>query len=193
MNKIIGYSRKSTQSQTNEPDVVALKEAGCEVVFEETVSSRKAEKDRPQLQAALTALRSGDELVITKLDRLGRSQVEVVNRLHELQAQGINVRTLDGLVNTAGLGQFAPILIGLLSGLAEVERSLIQERTRESVAYRRATGGNLGGRPKTAPKKEKLVLRLREEGESLRGIREQTGLAVATIRKILERNKEAAA
>jgi len=193
MNKIIGYSRKSTQSQTNEPDVVALKEAGCEVVFEETVSSRKAEKDRPQLQAALTALRSGDELVITKLDRLGRSQVEVVNRLHELQAQGINVRTLDGLVNTAGLGQFAPILIGLLSGLAEVERSLIQERTRESVAYRRATGGNLGGRPKTAPKKEKLVMRLREEGESLRGIREQTGLAVATIRKILERNKEVAA
>ena len=193
MNKIIGYSRKSTHSQTNEPDVAALKEAGAEIVFEEKISSRKAEKDRPQLQAALTALRSGDELVITKLDRLGRSQVEVVNRLHELQAQGINVRTLDGLVNTAGLGQFAPILIGLLSGLAEVERSLIQERTRESVAYRRATGGNLGGGPKTAPKKEKLVMRLREEGESLRGIREQTGLAVATIRKILERNKEVAA
>tara|TARA_B100000965_G_C19280042_1_gene621169 strand:- start:92 stop:673 length:582 start_codon:yes stop_codon:yes gene_type:complete len=193
MNKIIGYSRKSTLAQTNEPDVAALKEAGCEIVFEEKISSRKAEKDRPQLQAALTALRSGDELVITKLDRLGRSQVEVVNRLHELQAQGINVRTLDGLVNTSALGKFAPILIGLLSGLAEVERSLIQERTRESVAFRRQTGGNLGGRPKTAPKKEKLVMRLREEGESLRGIREQTGLAVATIRKILDRNKEVAA
>ena len=193
MNKIIGYSRKSTLTQTNEPDVAALKEAGCEIVFEEKISSRKAEKDRPQLQAALTALRSGDELVITKLDRLGRSQVEVVNRLHELQAQGINVRTLDGLVNTSALGKFAPILIGLLSGLAEVERSLIQERTRESVAFRRQTGGNLGGRPKTAPKKEKLVMRLREEGESLRGIREQTGLAVATIRKILDRNKEVAA
>ena len=193
MNKIIGYSRKSTLTQTNEPDVAALKEAGCEIVFEEKISSRKAEKDRPQLQAALTALRSGDELVITKLDRLGRSQVEVVNRLHELQAQGINVRTLDGLVNTSALGKFAPILIGLSSGLAEVERSLIQERTRESVEYRRQTGGNLGGRPKTAPKKEKLVLRLREEGESLRGIREQTGLAVATIRKILDRNKEVAA
>ena len=91
MNKIIGYSRKSTLTQTNEPDVAALKEAGAEIVFEEKISSRKAEKDRPQLQAALTALRSGDELVITKLDRLGRSQVEVVNRLHELQAQGINV------------------------------------------------------------------------------------------------------
>ena len=194
MNKIIGYSRVFAEGQTTDTQVTALKEAGCEVVFEETVSSNsKTEKNRPQLQAALTALRSGDELVITKLDRLGSSQVEVVKRLHELQAQGINVRTLDGLVNTTSLGEFAPILIGLLSGLAEVERSLIQERTRESVEYRRATGGNLGGRPKTAPKKEKLVLRLREEGESLRGIREQTGLAVATIRKILERNKEVAA
>ena len=51
----------------------------------------------------------------------------------------------------------------------------------------------MGGRPKTPPKKEKLVMRLREEGESLRGIREQTGLAVETIRKIIERNKEVAA
>ena len=51
----------------------------------------------------------------------------------------------------------------------------------------------LGGRPKTPPKKEKLIMRLREEGESLRGIREQTGLAVETIRKIIERNKEVAA
>tara|TARA_Y100001963_G_scaffold123429_1_gene173456 strand:- start:6638 stop:7219 length:582 start_codon:yes stop_codon:yes gene_type:complete len=193
MEKTIGYARVSTGGQTTDTQVAALKEAGCSLVFEETISSRKAEKERPQLQAALNALRTGDELVIAKLDRLGRSQVEVVNRLHELQVQGINVRSLDGLVNTKGLGQFAPILIGLLSGLAEVERSLIQERTRESVEYRRQTGGNLGGRPKTAPKKEKLVIRLREEGESLRGIREQTGLAVATIRKILERNKEVAA
>lgn len=192
MSKIIGYSRVFTGGQATDTQVAALREAGCEVVFEETVSSRKAEKDRPQLQAALIALRTGDELVITKLDRLGRSQVEVVSRLHELQVQGINVRSLDGLVNTSALGQFAPILIGLLSGLAEVEKSLIQERIRESVEYRRQTGGNLGGRPKTAPKKEKLVLRLREEGESLRGIRAQTGLAVATIRKILGRNKELA-
>ena len=195
MEKTIGYARVSSRSggQTTDAQVAALKEAGCELVFEETISSRKAERERPQLQAALNALRTGDELVIAKLDRLGRSQVEVVNRLHELQVQGINVRSLDGLVNTKGLGQFAPILIGLLSGLAEVERSLIQERTRESVEYRRSTGGNLGGRPKTPPKKEKLVMRLREEGESLRGIREQTGLAVETIRKIIERNKEGGA
>ena len=80
MEKIIGYARVSGRSQTTDTQVQALKEAGCELVFEETISSRKAEKERPQLQAALSALRMGDELVVSKLDRLGRSQVEVVNR-----------------------------------------------------------------------------------------------------------------
>ena len=192
MSKTIGYARVSSRTGTQSTDaqVTSLKEAGCEIVFEEKISTRKDETERPQLQAALAALRKDDELVLTTLSRLGRTQREVINRLHDLQAEGINIRTLDGFVNTAAMGKFAPLLIGLLTGLNEVERTLANERSLESIAYRRATGGNLGGRPKTPPKKEKLVLRLREEGESLRGIREQTGLAVATIRKILERNKE---
>ncbi len=190
MNKIIGYSRKSTSKQINEPDVVALKESGCEIVFEENISTRKAEKDRPELMKCLATLRKGDTLKLTSLSRLGRTQREVINRLHELQAEGINVITLDGLINTEALGKFAPVLIGLLTGLNQVERELTQERTLQSVEYRRRTGGDLGGRPKTSNKKEKLVVRLREEGESLRGIREQTGLAVATIRRILADNEK---
>jgi hypothetical protein len=67
-----------------------------------------------------------------------------------------------------------------------VERSLIQERTKESVEHRRRTGGNLGGRPKTSDKKERLVIRLREEGESYRSIRDQTGLSLATVQRILK-------
>ena len=192
MNKIIGYSRKSTSKQINEPDVEALKQAGCEIVFEENISTRKAEKNRPELMKCLGTLRKGDTLKLTSLSRLGRTQREVINRLHELQAEGINVITLDGLINTEALGKFAPVLIGLLTGLNEVERELTQERTLASVEYRRRNGGDLGGRPKTSNKKEKLVVRLREEGESLRGIREQTGLAVATIRRILADNENVA-
>ena len=186
MNKVIGYSRKSTTSQTNAPDVEALKQAGCDQVFEENVSTRKVEKDRPELMKCLASLRKGDTLKLTSLSRLGRTQREVINRLHELQAEEINVITLDGLINTEALGKFAPVLIGLLTGLNEVERELTQERTIASVEYRRKTGGNLGGRPKTSAKKEKLVLRLREEGESLRSIQDQTGVAVATIRRIIQ-------
>ena len=190
MNKIIGYSRKSTSKQNNADGVEALRQAGCEIVFEEIVSTRKAEKDRPELMKCLASLRKGDTLKLTSLSRLGRTQREVINRLHELQAEGVNVITLDGLINTEALGKFAPVLIGLLTGLNEVERELTQERTIQSVEYRRKTGGNLGGRPKTSPKKEKLVLRLREEGESLRSIQEQTGVAVKTIRRIIADNQD---
>lgn len=185
MTRSIGLARVSTGRQTTETQISALKDAGCDVVFSETISSRVPARDREGLQKALSALIEGDELVVAKLDRLGRNQVEVVSLLHDLQQKKIDVRTLDGLVNTKGLGKFAPILIGLLSGLAEVERSLIQERTIESIEYRKATNGNLGGRPKTNNAKQLLVIRLREEGCSYRSIREQTGLGLATIRRIL--------
>ena len=160
-------------------------------VFAEKVSSRAPLEKRHQLRACLETLQKGDELVVSKLDRLGRSQVEVINRLADLQEKGIHIRTLDGLINTRGLGRLAPLVIGLLTGLAEVERSLIQERTRESVEHRRKTGGNLGGRPRTSEKKERLVLRLRSEGESYRSIRDQTGVSVSTIQRILQ-NQEVA-
>ena len=191
MSKIIGYARVSSRAGTQSTDsqVSALKEAGADIVYEEKISTRKDEQERPQLQAALKALRSTDTLLCVTLSLIGRTKREVINRLHDLQAEGIHVRTLDGFVNTEAMGKFAPVLIGLLTGLNEVERTLANERSLESIAYRRANNGNLGGRPKTSPKKEKLVVRLREEGESLRGIRDQTGLAVATVRKILERNQ----
>ena len=181
----VGYARCSTGHQTTDAQVSALKEAGCAVVFQGSISTRTTEKDRAQLQAALSAVMKGDELVVTKLDRLGRTQREVINRLHDLQEKGTHVRTLDGLVNTKAMGKMAPVLIGLLTGLAEVERELIRERTLESIAHRKATGGNIGGRPKTNQAKERLVLRLREEGCSYRSVREQTGLALATIRRII--------
>ena len=186
MSRSIGYARCSTTYQDTAAQVADLKTAGCQEVFAEKVSSRAPLEKRPQLRRCLESLQEGDELVVSKLDRLGRSQVEVINRLSDLQTKGIYVRTLDGLINTRGLGKLAPLVIGLLTGLAEVERSLIQERTKESVEHRRRTGGNLGGRPKTSDKKERLVIRLRDEGESYRSIRDQTGLSLATIQRILK-------
>jgi len=192
MNKVIGYARVSSGSgsQTVDAQVEKLKESGCDLIFSETVSTRKTEKERPELMKCLSSLRKGDTLKISTLSRLGRTQREVINRLNDLQAEGINLVTLDGLVNTEALGKFAPILIGLLTGLNEVERDLIQERVNASVEHRRNTGGDLGGRPKTSDKKEKLVIRLREDGDSYREIREQTGLGLATIRRIIADNEK---
>ena len=191
MNKVIGYARISSASGTQilDPQVEKLKQSGCDQIFSETISTRKAEKERPELMKCLSSLRKGDTLKLCTLSRLGRTQTEVIQRLNDLQAEGINVITLDGLVNLEALGKFAPVLIGLLTGLNQVEREQISERVQMSVDYRRENNLSLGGRPKTSEKKEKLVLRLRDEGESYRDIREQTGLGLATIRRIIADNQ----
>ena len=159
MGRKIGYARCSTTHQSTDSQVEELKATGCEEVFFEKVSSTTTIDKRYQLRACLAVLRKGDLLCVAKLDRLGRSQVEVINRLNDLHKAGIHVKTLDGLIDIHALGKMAPLVVGLLTGLAEVERSLIQERSRESVEHRRKTGGNLGGRPKTSSKKESLVIR----------------------------------
>lgn len=184
---VIGYARVSTAQQDEAAQVKALNDAGCDRVFHERVSTMTPAEQRQQLQACLAALSEGDELVVAKLDRLGRTQVEVINRLHELQGEGIHVRTLDGLINTQALGKMAPLVVGLLTGLAEVERSLIQERTRESVAYRRATGGDIGGRRRSYTEEQaQLVRRLADEGTSRRKIQAATGFSQGTINRILK-------
>jgi DNA invertase Pin-like site-specific DNA recombinase len=184
---VIGYARVSTARQDEAAQVQALTDAGCSQVFAERISTMVPSEKREQLQAALETLAEGDELVVAKLDRLGRTQVEVINRLNDLQQRGVHVRTLDGLINTQALGKMAPLVVGLLTGLAEVERSLIQERTRESIAYRRATGGDLGGRRRSYSEDQaSLVRELAEAGRSRRKIQAATGLSQGTIDRILK-------
>ena len=193
MNRIYGYARCSTGHQQVDSQIQQLEDAGCTKVFSEKVSSRTPAEQRPQLQAVLTVLEESDTLCLTRLDRAGRTQNEVVNILHDLHTRGIFVKTLDGLIDTKSLGKMAPLVVGLLTGLAEVERNLILERSRESVEYRRRTNGNLGGRPKTSDKKERLVVRLRKEGESYRSIRDQTGISLPTIQRIVKEHTSIAA
>ena len=182
--KSIGYARQSANKQISiSAQVEELKNNGCFVVFEETVSN--ANKERPEFESALGSLEEGDEIVFTKLDRGFRNQRQCIQILQDLQKKGIHVRTTDKMIDTRALGKLAPIVIGLLSGLGEVERQMVIERTQESINQRRETGGNLGGRPKTNNEKESLVLRLRKEGCSYRSIRKQTGLALSTIRRII--------
>lgn len=185
----IGYARVSTQGQSLEQQEEILRKAGCDAIHAEKISSTVPSHKRQALQSTLAELRRGDTLVVAKLDRLGRTQKEVVNRLATLSEEGIYVETLDGLLNTKALGRMAPLVIGLLTGLAEVERNLIQERTRESIEHRRRTGGNIGGRPPIHEGRAKLVRRLRDEGKTFVEIGKELGMSAATAYKY---GKEAA-
>ena len=183
--RIYGYARTSSQQQrlSLEDQIQKLQESGCKTVFNERISSRKSASDRPQLQAVLTVLEKGDMLVLTRLDRLARTMQETISIMQDLQDRGVFVRTLDGLIDTEKMQMMAPLVVGLLAGLANVERNLIAERQRESVEYRRRTNGNLGGRPQLEKFKVNNIIKLRREGNSLRNIVKLTGVSLSAVQR----------
>ena len=183
--RIYGYARTSSQQQrlSLEDQIQKLQESGCKTVFNERISSRKSASDRPQLQAVLTVLEKGDMLVLTRLDRLARTMQETISIMQDLQDRGVFVRTLDGLIDTEKMQMMAPLVVGLLAGLANVERNLIIERQKESVEYRRRTGGNLGGRPTLEKAKINNIIKLRREGNSLRKIVTLTGVSLSAVQR----------
>ena len=138
---LIGYARISTTEQKLEPQVDALKAAGCETVFEDVISGAKAE--RPGLNNALAFLRKGDTLLVWKLDRLGRSMKHLVETGTDLGDRGVGFKSLTEGVDTTTTG--GTLVFHLFGALAEFERDLIVERTQAGLKAA-ATRGRKGGR-----------------------------------------------
>jgi DNA invertase Pin-like site-specific DNA recombinase len=152
----IGYARVSTQEQTLDLQQDALAHAGCEKVFTDTVSG--SQDDRPGLTDALSHLRSGDTLVVWRLDRLGRSLRHLIETVTELAQRGIGFRSLTEQIDTTTPG--GKLVFHVFGALAEFERDLIRERTQAGLRAARARG-RVGGRPKALdPKKVELLQRL---------------------------------
>lgn len=139
---LIGYARVSTQDQNPALQLDALKGAGCEKVFTEKASG--AQRDRPQLKAALDYMRSGDTLVVWKLDRLARSIKQLIETVEEMGERGIGLRSLTEAIDTTTAG--GKLVFHVFAALAEFERGVIRERTRAGLEAARARG-KLGGRP----------------------------------------------
>jgi DNA invertase Pin-like site-specific DNA recombinase len=157
----IGYMRvsKADGSQVLDLQRDALLAADVQPnhVYEDLASGQR--DDRPGLAACLKALRSGDTLVVWKLDRLGRDLRHLVNLIHDLTERGIGLKVLTGqgaaIDTTTAAGK---LVFGIFAALAEFERELISERTRAGLAAARARGRN-GGRPyKMTPAKLRLAM-----------------------------------
>ncbi len=140
---LIGYARVSTQDQKPELQHDALSKAGCEKVFTEKASG--AQRDRPELAAAIGYMREGDTLVVWKLDRLARSMKQLIETVEGLEARGIGFRSLTEAIDTTTPG--GKLVFHIFGALAEFERSIIRERTRAGLEAARARGRR-GGRPK---------------------------------------------
>jgi len=138
----VGYARVSTRDQTVALQLDALHAAGCVHVFEETSSG--AQRDRPQLAAALDTMRAGDTLVVWKLDRLARSTKQLIETVEELARCSIGFRCLTQDIDTTTAG--GRLVFTIFSAIAEFEREIIRECTRAGLDAARARGRR-GGRP----------------------------------------------
>ncbi|WP_193045347.1 recombinase family protein [Mycolicibacterium baixiangningiae] len=145
----IGYARVSTADQNPQLQLDALDGgAGCLKVYTDHASGTKA--DRPQWNACLADLRSGDTLIIWRIDRLGRNLRDLIDIVTTLQTRGVGVQSLcNGLVDTTTA--HGALVFGMFAVMAEYEAALIRERTQAGLAAARARGRRGGRTPKMTP------------------------------------------
>lgn len=132
-----GYARVSTESQGNDPQILALRQEGISAITTEVVSGAVPARSRPELSALLCRLTPGDSLVVARLDRLGRDTVDVLELLRALDKQGIRVRILNVGAETGTAN--GRMFLTILMAIAEFERELIRERTLAGLAAARAS------------------------------------------------------
>lgn len=176
-----GYARVSTSEQNEGMQIDALRSAGCTKIFTDKASGAKT--SRPALDEMLKLLKSGDTLVIWKLDRLGRSTIHLFNLLEELKIRGVAVRSImEGIDTNGSLGRF---LCTILAGVAELERENIKQRVSAGLEKAKRDGVKLGRKEKFSTKDKALIRRLHTLGDSYTKLSRQFSASRSTIWEIV--------
>ena len=180
----IGYARVSTRDQHPEAQADALTGAGCESIYTDKASGKLAR--RPELDEALRGLRAGDQLVVTKLDRLGRSLEHLIDLSNQLQARDVDLVVLDqGIDTSTAVGR---MFFQILGAIAEFEHALMSERTRDGLEAARARGRTGGQKPKLGVRQARLAREMYEAGElTVAQIAAEFGVTRPTIYRHLDR------
>lgn len=184
MTKLIGYARVSTRQQSTDRQEVDILAAGVrrdDLYVDSGVTGARA--SRPQFDRALDALEDGDTLVITTLDRLGRSTQNMLAFAEELRGRGAGLRVLNlggGDVDTAT--PMGSMLFTIMAALGQMEHEIKRERVVDSISKRRDAGRNLGGRPrKVTDSQIRNARRLVEGGEPAAQVARDLGMSRATF------------
>ena len=175
----IGYARVSTIDQDLEIQLTKLKAEGCSIIRSEKVSGGSRD-GRPELATVLQFLRDGDELVVTRLDRLGRDTRDVLNLIHECEQREAFVTVLDPHVSTRG--EMGHVVITVLGMVAQMERRFIKERQRDGILQAKASGIYRGGKQRIDRSE---VLRRAAAGEAPTSIAASVGCSRMQIYRII--------
>ncbi|MDD5459004.1 MAG: recombinase family protein [Phycisphaerae bacterium] len=178
----IGYARVSTEDQNLDLQLDALKVAGCEKVYTDKASG--AGVKRPELAKCLKALADGDTLAVWKLDRLGRSLHDLIGLLDELKGRGVAFQSLTEAIDTATpTGRAMWQMVGIL---AELERSLIGERTKAGRVAAVARGVKMGRKVKLTAQQAAHARKLIEQGEHHDTVAKSLGVSRRTLYRALK-------
>lgn len=181
----VGYARVSTSDQRHDLQVDALKAAGCEEIIQEVMSGAKQLVLR---DALLGRLEAGDELVVWRLDRLGRSTIDVLEQLEDLQRRGIRFKTLEGDFDTnTPMGR---AMLTIMASLAELERETLRERVRSGLEAARRRGTPLGRRRSLNAAQREQIVAWRAAGQSWRQIQQLFGgpneISIRTLQRAVK-------
>ena len=182
--KTLGYARVSTDEQKLDLQLHALREAGCNRLFVDKGISG-GESDRPGLTKALTSLRPGDTLVVWRLDRLGRSLINLIQLIETLGRHGINFRSLNENIDATSSG--GRLIFHMMAALCEFERTLISERTKAGMDAARRRGRRLGRPPELRGERLKAaVSAVREKGEPLQEVAARFNVSTRTLKRAMQ-------
>jgi DNA invertase Pin-like site-specific DNA recombinase len=142
--KLVGYARVSTVEQNLDLQIAALTAAGCAEIFADHGMSG-ADFQRPGLRKTLRHIQAGDMLIVWRLDRLGRSLIDLIETVNRLSRRGCEFRSLTENIDTSSSG--GRLLFHVMAAMAEFERSIISERTKAGMEAAKARGAQIGRRP----------------------------------------------
>ena len=178
---IVGYARVSARDQDLAGQVADLEAAGCAKVYREKISGAKT--DRPELGKLMRRLEEGDTVIVTRLDRLGRSTRDLLNLLAEISDRGATFRSLkDTWADTSTM--HGRLLVTVLGSLAEFERELIRERTGEGRKRAKARGVRFGRPQKLTPHQRREILDRIAAGEIQADLARTYNVGEATISRL---------
>lgn len=179
MGRRIGYARVSTEDQDLSIQRQALERDNCAIVFDEKRSGKRRD-DREQLRLALAVLTKGDTLVVTRLDRLGRSLRDLANIAHEVEDKGAHLRVLEQSVDTATSAGRA--FFGVLAVFAQFETDVRRERQAEGIAKAKKAGVYTGGKPRI---ERAMVLELLNENLGVASTARKLGISRMSVYRIM--------
>lgn len=183
-NYVFGYARVSTEQQNLDRQIDALQKYGVDLIFNEKMTGTK--RNRPELSKLLDRMTEGDTVVIESLSRLGRSTKDLIELTELFQSKGVHLVSLKESIDTnTSTGK---LLFTLMSAIAQFERDVIADRTREGLRAARVRG-RVGGRPKVSADAVKKAVKLYRTGQySIREIEELTGVKKSTLYRNLPKN-----